>query len=168
MDFHDNKNSENNSIIKIQALFRGCMCRKNKLPNSLLFVQKILIENNINICNTNADGRVNSCLDESEVINILLQIIPDRIKNTKKRMWYDILLYDFRYGWIPINIKTTTTLTADNTGNLAMCVYSYTNECLDFEKTYQNGNMSKILLNKINKKEYNVIDKKGLLFYCNK
>lgn len=30
------------------------------------------------------------------------------------------------YGWIPVNIKTTTTLTNDNTGNLAMCVYAYT------------------------------------------
>ena len=37
-------------------------------------------------------------------------------------MWYDILAYDYMYKWIPINIKTTTTKTSDNTGNLTMCV----------------------------------------------
>ena len=46
-------------------------------------------------------------------------------------MWQEILALEYIYGWIPINIKTTTTLTSDNTGNLAMCVYSYTNEMLD-------------------------------------
>ena len=46
-------------------------------------------------------------------------------------MWYDILAFDFLVGWIPINIKSTTTLTSDNTGNFAMCVYSYTDENLD-------------------------------------
>ena len=59
-------------------------------------------------------------------------------------MWYDILAFDYMYGWIPINIKTTTTLTSDNTGNLAMCVYAYTDEMLDIhrDKSYENGKMS--------------------------
>ena len=39
-------------------------------------------------------------------------------------MWYDILAFDNMYNWIPINIKTTTTTTSDNTGNLAICVYA--------------------------------------------
>ena len=37
-------------------------------------------------------------------------------------MWYDILVFDYMYGWLPINIKITTMKTNDNTGNLAMCV----------------------------------------------
>lgn len=70
------------------------------------------------------------------------------------------------YGWIPINIKTTTTLTSDNTGNLAMCVYAYTNEVLDIHsnKSYDNGKMSNILVNKLKNKEYNFISKKDYYF----
>ena len=79
-------------------------------------------------------------------------------------MWYDILLLDFRYGWLPVNIKTTTTLTSDNTGNLAMCVYAYTDQQLDLKKQYQNGKMSKILIEKLQKKQYNLNDKKDYYF----
>ena len=39
-------------------------------------------------------------------------------------MWYDILIYDYQYGWLPVNIKTTTTLTSDNTAN-QQCVFIY-------------------------------------------
>ena len=49
-------------------------------------------------------------------------------------MWYDILAFDYMYGWISINIKTTGIRISDNTGNLAMCVYAYTNEILDIRK----------------------------------
>jgi hypothetical protein len=79
-------------------------------------------------------------------------------------MWYDILVYDYIYGWLPVNIKTTTTLSNDNTGNLAMCVYAYTDEQLDLHKAYNNGKMSEILFKKIKKKEYNKINKKDYYF----
>ena len=81
-------------------------------------------------------------------------------------MWYDILAYDYMYGWIPINIKSTTTITSDNTGNLAMCVYAYTNEMLDInrDKSYENGKMSDILFNKLKNKNYNTNNKKDYYF----
>ena len=81
-------------------------------------------------------------------------------------MWYDILAFDYLYGWIPINIKTTSTLTSDNTGNLAMCVYSYTDEILNIhrDKTYENGIMSTILFNKLKNKNYNKNNKKDYYF----
>jgi hypothetical protein len=65
-----------------------------------------------------------------------------------------------------VNIKTTTTLTHDNTGNLSMCVYSYTNEILNFNniKSYENSKMSNILFNKIKNKEYNKYNKKDYYF----
>ncbi len=80
-------------------------------------------------------------------------------------MWYDILAFDYKYGWIPINIKTTTTLTCDNTGNLAMCVYAYTNELLDIHrnKSYENGKMSEILFEKLRNKQYNINCKKIII-----
>ena len=81
-------------------------------------------------------------------------------------MWYDILAFDYMYNWIPINIKTTTTMTSDNTGNLAMCVYAYTNELLDIHsnKSYENGKMSDILFNKLKNNKYNTKHKKDYYF----
>ena len=154
----------NLKIIKFQPIFRGKSFRRKILPNSLLTIKKILQKRTINLCETSDDGRINSCMDEDEIIRILLEEIPNRIKKPKVRMWYDILIYDYRYGWLPVNIKTTTTLTSDNTGNFAMCVYAYTDEELDLHKTYQNGEMSKILIKKLNKKEYNYSNKKDYYF----
>ena len=69
-----------------------------------------------------------------------------------------------QYGWLVVNIKTTTTLTSDNIGNLATCVYAYTDKQLKLYKTYQNGNMSKILIKKLKEKEYNYDNKKDYYF----
>ena len=81
-------------------------------------------------------------------------------------MWYDILTFDYIYGWIPINIKTTTTLITDNTGNLTMCVYAYINELLDIhrDKSYENGKINYILFNKLKNKNYNTNNKKDYYF----
>ena len=146
------------------AILTGKLYRRNNLPNSLLTVKKILQERTIKLCKTSNDGRVNSCMDEDEIIQIISDELPNRIYKPKARMWYDILVLDFQYGWLPVNIKTTTTLTSDNTGNLAMCVYAYTDEQLDLYKTYQNGRMSIILLEKLKKKEYNYNNKKDYYF----
>jgi len=151
-------------IRKVSAMLKGKLYRRNHLPNSLLTIKCILQKRTINLCKTSDDGRVNSCMDEDEIIRILLEELPNRIYKPKARMWYDILIYDYQYGWLPVNIKTTTTLTSDNTGNLAMCVYAYTDEQLDLYKTYQNGRMSKILIEKLKKKEYNYNNKKDYYF----
>jgi hypothetical protein len=156
----------NNCARIMQSVFRGYLFRKKRLPNALYTIQKILKEHQINFCKTNEDGRVNSCMDQDEIENILKEKMQFRIRipEKKTRMWYDILVLDYKYGWLPVNIKSTTTSSSDNTGNLAMCVYAYTNERLDLSKGYQNGNMSKLLIDKLNKKEYNFIDKKDYYF----
>ena len=154
----------NKTISNIQALWKGKLYRKNHLPNSLLTIKYILQQRTINLCETSEDGRINSCIDEDEIIRILLEELSNRIYKPNARMWYDMLIYDYQYGWLPVNIKTTTTITSDNTGNLAMCVYSYTDVNLDLYKTYQNGKMSKILIEKLSKKEYNYNNKKDYYF----
>ena len=120
-----------NKIIKIQKWFRGCILRLHQLPLIMYKIKKYLQSQVFNFSNQNRDGRINSCIDEDEVIELLMKKFGKKIKKPKKRMWYDILAFDYMYGWVPINIKTTTTITSDNTGNLAMCVYAYTNEILD-------------------------------------
>ena len=109
------------------------------------------------------NGRI---IDENKLISLLIKKFGDKIKKPKIRMWYDILAFDYIYDWIPINIKTTTTITNDNTGNLAMCVYAYTDEILDIHrnKTYENGIMINILFDKLNNKKYNTKHKKDYYF----
>jgi len=152
-------------VIKIQKWFRGCILRLKQLPLIMYKIQNHLKLQVFKFSNQNEDGRINSCIDEDIVIKLLTKKFGEKIKKPKCRMWYDILAYDYMYGWIPINIKTTTTKTSDNTGNLAMCVYAYTNENLDIHsKSYVNGKMSVILFNKLKNKKYNMNNKKDYYF----
>ena len=152
--------------IKIQKRFRGCILRSKQLPLIMYKIKKCLKLKAFQFSSQNEDGRINSCIDEDEVIKILVKKFGEKIKKPKFRMWYDILAFDYMYGWIPINIKTTTTTTSDNTGNLAMCVYAYTNEILDIhsDKSYENGKMSNILIDKLKNKKYNTNNKKDYYF----
>jgi hypothetical protein len=153
-------------IIKIQKWFRGCIFRLKRLPLIMYKIKKYLKLQAFQVSTQNEDGRINSCIDEDEVIKLLIEHFGEKIKKPKIRMWYDILAFDYIYGWIPINIKTTTTLTCDNTGNLSMCVYAYTDELLDIhrDKSYENGKMSDILFNKLKHKKYNTNNKKDYYF----
>jgi hypothetical protein len=162
---NDKLNNEDN-IIKIQKWFRGCMFRLKQLPLIMYKIQQYLKLQAFQFSIQNEDGRINSCIDEDLVIKLLSEKFNEKIKKPKIRMWYDILAFDYMYGWIPINIKTTSTITSDNTGNLAMCVYAYTNEILDIhsDKSYQNGKMSNILFDKLKNKDYNNNNKKDYYF----
>ena len=155
-----------NKIIKIQKWFRGYILRLKRLPLILYIIRRYLISKEFEFSKHNDDGRINRCIDEDEIIKLLIEKFSNKIKKPKMRMWYDILIFDYIYGWIPCNIKTTSTLTHDNTGNLAMCVYAYTNEYLDIHKnnSYENGKMSNILYNKLKNKEYNKNNKKDYYF----
>jgi hypothetical protein len=134
---------EQYSAIKIQKLFRGFLSRKNFLPLIFYMIKRYLISCSIEFSKQNEDGRINSSLDENTIIKLLDK--KYRIFIPKIRMWYDILVF-YKNNWFPVNIKTTTMKTSDNTGNIAMCVYSYTNYKMDLYKSYKNGHMSKILL----------------------
>jgi hypothetical protein len=166
------KNSAKNTlvldvnVIKIQKWFRGCILRLKQLPLIMYKMKEHLQSKTFEFSSQNDDGRINSCIDEVGVIKLLYERFGDKIQIPKIRMWYDILAFDYMYGWIPINIKTTTTHTSDNTGNLAMCVYAYTNEILDIRtnKTYENGKMSVVLFNKLKNKQYNHNHKKDYYF----
>lgn len=158
--------SDENKIVKIQSWFRGCNLRLKQLPLIMYKIKRYLKTIDFEFSGQNEDGRVNSSIDEDVIIKLLIYNFGIRIRKPKIRMWYDILVYDYMYGWLPVNIKTTTTMTCDNTGNLAMCVYSYTNELLDIyrDKSYENGKMSDILFHKLKHKKYNTINKKDYYF----
>jgi hypothetical protein len=157
---------EESNIIKIQKIFRGFIIRLKQMPLIMYKIQYYLKSQDIQFSNQNEDGRINSCIDEDIIIKLLINKFNNKIKKPKIRMWFDILAFDYIYGWIPINIKTTTTLTSDNTGNLAMCVYAYTDEMLDIHrnKSYENGKMSEILFNKLKNNKLNINNKKDYYF----
>jgi len=151
-------------IITIQKWFRGCILRLHRLPLMMYKIQAYLKSRSFRFSTQNDDGRINSCIDEDEIIKLLFEKFGDKIRKPKIRMWYDILVLDSIYGWLPVNIKTTTTTTSDNTGNLAMCVYAYTNEEIDLYKSYENGKMSEILVKHIKAKKHNPRNKKDYYF----
>lgn len=121
------------------------------LPKILLDIQKLLIISDIKISNKLDDGRNNSVIDEKTIIDILMKSkFKNNIKLPKKRMWYDLLIDN-----MPVNIKSTTTFTCDNVGNLSLCVQAFTDYDLDYDKYYKNDVLSNILYSKIKNKEYN-------------
>lgn len=149
---------------RIQTAFRGFICRAKRLP--LIFYKIAAHLKNVSIIfsTTTTDGRINSSLDESSIVECLVGKFGDRIKKSKDRHWNDISVFDTTYGWLPVNIKSTTMKTSDNTGNMAVCVHAYTDETLDLEQSYQNGPMSKILVQKIRNRAYNRSLKKDYYF----
>ena len=153
------------NIIKIQKIVRGFLCRIKRLPLFLYIIHNYLSSVFYSFSISTDDGRINSFIDENNIIKILCTKYGEhRIKVPKIRMWYDVLIYDRICGWLPVNIKSTSTKTRDNTGNLAMCVYAYTNEKLDLYKTYENGIMSNIFIEKLRTKEYNYSFRKDYYF----
>lgn len=166
--FNFYKSEDEKYVIKIQSWFRGVNVRNRRLPLIMYIVQNFLKEYKFSCSTQTTDGRVNSCLDEDFIIDLLIKKFKPRVQkpDKSKRMWYDITVRDILYGWIPVNIKTTTMMTSDNTGNLAMCVYTYTDEILsiDCNKTYTNGKVYNILVDKLKSKKYNRINKKDYYF----
>jgi len=152
-------------IIYLQSRIRGYLYRKNHIPNSIEFLKNVLQNTEWVLSTSTRDGRTNSCIDEDRIMEILIVSgLSNRMKIPKKRHWFDFSIHDYRYGWLPVNIKSTTTLGADNTGNFAMCVHALTNVELDLDKMYKNGEMSKLLITKIKTRELNYIHKKDYYF----
>ena len=161
-----NESYISNKIIIIQRYIRGFLLRIKRLPLILYSIQKYLISVNYHFCDINNDGRINSNFDEENIIQILINKFDYKIKKPRLRNWFDICVYDNYYGWLPVNIKSTSTKTSDNVGNLALCVYAYTNVNLDLqlENGYENGIMASILFDKLKNNDINYIHKKDYYF----
>ena len=160
-------------LIKIQSIYRGYLYRRNSLPNSIKLIKKYIEKKKFKSEDNHPDGRINSNIDEINIIDILKQseLFHKRllIPSPKKRHWFDIAIYDYQYGLLPINIKSSTTRTSDNSGNLAMCVYSLTSYDLDINLTtsYNNGIMYPILINYLKNNLLNNKLKKDYYFIVN-
>lgn len=146
------------------------MLNDGKLPQILINIQRYLENQNIILTNHNSDGRTNSCGDENVIIYEIKKFLSEsKYWIPPSRHWFDIALCDEVYGWIPVNIKSTTfDSSADNSGNLTLCVQAYTDYQLDLKKSYKSGFLVKKLEEKIKENEFNNDKKKRLFFSSNK
>jgi hypothetical protein len=141
-----------NKIVTIQKIVRGFLVRKNLMPIIFYQIKNYLHSCSVKFSKQTSDGRINSSLDEETILELLNKKFKIHIPKT--RNWYDFLVMSNGI-WFPVNIKTTTMKTSDNTGNVSMLVYAYTNYEMDLYKSYKNGEMSKILIKNIKKSNYN-------------
>lgn len=149
---------------KIQRWFRDITHKRNTLPVILRDVQQYLVGIDIIFQNPDKDGRINSSTHEAHIINLIKEQFPNKVTIPKIRMWYDVLLHDDTHGKIPVNIKTTTTKTPDNIGNITPCVWAYTDTNLNLTTSYKSGDMSKVLIEKLKAKQFNMILKRDYYF----
>ncbi|MFP6025548.1 restriction endonuclease [Helicobacter pylori] len=110
------------------------------IPTQLNEIAEFLKTNPYNLSQPLQDGRLNSSVNEEEILNTIKDYFP--IQLPKAREWWD---FSFKKNDIsyPVNIKTTTTKTADNlNGKLgiyyALCglVPEFNNE-IAWEKYFQ-------------------------------
>ena len=126
------------------------------IPLILETVRSFLKINPFTLDNTNVDGRVNSSVSEKIILNLIKDNLNSNFyKIPEIRSWYDILLYDIDYKWIPVNIKISNCNRPDNIGNLACAVQAFTSYELDPHKNYDNGFLSKILIDSFKNGQYN-------------
>lgn len=162
-----NNDKRNLHATTIQRYYRGFIFRKTRLPLFLYVIKKFLTELICEISHDTDDGRINSYTDEQTIIAHIQTSFPNRTRVPPIRFWFDILILDRLYGWLPVNIKSTTMLTPDNTGNLAMCVYGYTDYPMDVynvSNTYYNGKMVDILKQKLSTRSFNTSPKRDYYF----
>ncbi|QQW86644.1 restriction endonuclease [Helicobacter pylori] len=81
------------------------------IPTQLNEIAEFLKINPYNLSQPLQDGRLNSSVNEEEILNIIKDYFP--IQLPKAREWWDFSFEENKIFY-PVNIKTTTTKTADN------------------------------------------------------
>ncbi|GAA9547658.1 hypothetical protein HpHA40_08530 [Helicobacter pylori] len=81
------------------------------IPTQLNEIAKFLKTNPYNLSQPLQDGRLNPSVNEEEILNAIKHFFP--IQLPKAREWWDFS-FEENDIFYPVNIKTTTTKTADN------------------------------------------------------
>ncbi|GAA7447566.1 hypothetical protein ckin115_11080 [Helicobacter pylori] len=81
------------------------------VPTQLNEIAEFLRTNPYNLSQPLQDGRLNSSVNEEEILNTIKDYFP--IQLPKAREWWDFSFEENKIFY-PVNIKTTTTKTADN------------------------------------------------------
>lgn len=102
------------------------------LPNLLCDIVDFLQKQDLNLSKNSPDGRINSALNEDEIIDILSSKFT--IERPDMRDWYDFS-FEENEQFYPVNIKISTTKTADNLNCKLGIYYALTGD----EPTLDNG-----------------------------
>ncbi|PUD56382.1 restriction endonuclease [Helicobacter pylori] len=81
------------------------------IPTQLNEIAEFLKTNPYNLSQPLQDGRLNSSINEEEILNTIKDYFP--IQLPRAREWWDFS-FEENDIFYPVNIKTTTTKTADN------------------------------------------------------
>ncbi|MUU50007.1 restriction endonuclease [Helicobacter pylori] len=81
------------------------------IPTQLNEIAEFLRTNPYNLSQPLQDGRLNSSVNEEEILNTIKDYFP--IQLPRSREWWDFSFEENKIFY-PVNIKTTTTKTADN------------------------------------------------------
>ncbi|MGN8488992.1 restriction endonuclease [Helicobacter pylori] len=81
------------------------------VPTQLNEIAEFLKTNSYNLSQPLQDGRLNSSVNEEEILNTIKDYFP--IQLPRVREWWDFSFEENKIFY-PVNIKTTTTKTADN------------------------------------------------------
>ncbi|WP_267523601.1 restriction endonuclease [Campylobacter sp. MG1] len=94
-------------------------------PNELNDIKEYLIRQNFNLEQVTNDGRLNSAFNEDQIINLIQMRFGNIIGIPKVRYWYDFCIQT-ENAFYPVNIKVSTTTTADNLNCKLGIYYSLT------------------------------------------
>ena len=113
------------------------------MPPQMLFeIVEFLKEQNLHLSTRSRDGRINSAFNEDEVFSLLEQNFA--INRPNMRDWVDFSFIQNEV-FIPVNIKVSTTKTADNLNCKLGIYYALTGQIPPFNNTVSWENYFKTL-----------------------
>lgn len=99
------------------------------IPQTLLEIKDLLLGNKLKLSTPLRDGRLNSSFNEDEIIKIIKKKF--KISEPNSRQWFDFS-FEENGEFYPVNIKVTTTDTADNLNCKLGIYYALTGLIPDF------------------------------------
>lgn len=100
-------------------------------PQILEDIKKYLLNKNFELTSFTNDGRINSALNEDQITYLIKMYFGDKIVLPNARDWYDFAIDDDS-GFYPVNIKISTTKTADNLNCKLGIYYALTGQIPSF------------------------------------
>lgn len=120
------------------------------IPKPLAQIRDFLIKDSVQLSHDFQDGRVNASINESEILKKIQSEFE--IELPPPRSWFDFAIPN-EHDKIPVNIKVTTTTTADNVQCKLGIYYALTGKWPDFPNETPWGKYFSLLRNNINKEK---------------
>lgn len=153
------------NAIKIQKWYRGTSHRLKNLPFILYriktYLQRILYQ----YIYYSSDRKI-VFINDNEVISLLKNRFNNKIIIPTCKTWYNFVVYDNLFGWLPIDLKTVDINEVEEFNNLTMCFYSYTDIEIPLTDDFELDDemTSELFIQKLKQREYSKKSKKDYYF----